>query len=380
MPGGQSFKGGVYIHIPFCRQACHYCNFHFTTSLHYKSALLNALQKELILKSRFFNSTCITSIYLGGGTPSLLTTDEINDLYYTIDSHYTIDSGIEITMECNPDDLTIEYLDSLISSPVNRLSIGIQSFHSADLEYMGRVHNARQAHQCLDAALSRGFTNITADLIFGFPGLSDEKLQYNLAQLTGRDIPHISAYNLTVEEKTRLHKMIRARQHLAPEEQQNAAQFISIHQTLHAAGYEHYEISNYCKSGMEAKHNSAYWLGLPYLGFGPAAHSYYGGTRSFNIPHNQRYIKAINADEIPAETETIDAVTGYNELILTRLRTKWGVSVQEVADQYPESVDWLIQQAAPYIAAGEITAQDGVYTLTLPGMLIADHITVDLFR
>lgn len=373
------FSGGMYIHIPFCRKACHYCNFHFTTSLYYKDNLVNALCKEIELKAKLFSSGHLTSIYFGGGTPSLLSSQEINLIYQTIGLYFSIAEDAEITLEANPDDLTLEYLLQLKTTRINRLSIGIQSFYDEDLQYLGRAHDSSQAQHALDNANEVGFININADLIFGFPSLTEKKLLYNLHQLTKRNIPHISAYNLTIEEKTFLYKLVKNNKTNPPEENQNAHQFEIIHNELIKNEYEHYEISNYCRVDMEAKHNSSYWLGEHYIGIGPAAHSYYGASRTSNITNNQQYMRAITSLNIHEETEVITPEIAYNELILTRLRTKWGVSLNDIYRIDPRLVSHFNTSIFPYLESGELIKIGDKISLTLKGMLIADHLATELF-
>ena len=284
---------GIYIHIPFCRQACNYCNFHFSTSLKYKDELLASLKQELALRREYLQGREISTIYFGGGTPSLLTADEINDIFDTICRHYPVNKLAEFTLEANPDDLSASYVRSLTHTPVDRLSIGVQSFRDEDLRFMNRAHNAQQADYAIKAAQDAGITNLSIDLIYGTPGLTDAAWKDNLDKVRQLSIPHFSAYALTVEEKTALHHAIKAKKVRPLDPEQAAGQFVLMADFAAQNGYDHYEISNLGLPGMHGVHNTNYWKGVHYLGIGPAAHSFNGASRRWNVASNALYIKGI---------------------------------------------------------------------------------------
>ncbi len=373
------FDGGLYIHFPFCKQACNYCNFHFSTSFAYKNDLIRSLHREIALQAGLFGSKKLKTVYFGGGTPSLLSAEEINYLFTTIEQQFDIRDLKEITLEANPDDLTEDYLSALSQTPVNRLSIGIQSFHEEDLRWMNRAHNVQQAMECIPNAYHHGFDNLSIDLIFGYPLLSDEKLNYNLQLLEEWKVKHISAYSLTIEDKTPLQKKINLGLDFLPDADQAANQFCLISNHLTRLGYEHYEISNYSLTGYNAIHNSNYWHGIPYLGIGPSAHSYYNNKRYWNINNNNQYIQSITKGILPNYEEIIDDKTAYNELILTRLRTKWGVTLEDISSISMNYADHFLIAIKPFIASNHIIIDNSNYLLSLDGRLIADHITTELF-
>ncbi|HAJ82714.1 MAG TPA: coproporphyrinogen III oxidase, partial [Zunongwangia profunda] len=320
---------GIYIHIPFCKQACHYCDFHFSTSLKKKSELVSALQNELVLRKNELPNEPIKTIYFGGGTPSLLNLEELTAIFKTIYTEFTIAENPEITLEANPDDLSEEKINELANSKINRLSIGVQSFFEEDLKLMNRAHNAEEALNSIKLARSK-FDNISVDLIYGIPGMSNERWQKNIQILLDLDIPHISSYSLTVEPNTALQKFIEKGK-IKPVDDAAAAQhFETLRTVLKNAGFEHYEFSNYGKPGYFSQNNTAYWLGKPYLGIGPSAHSYDGNSRKWNIANNTLYIKAIERSELPLEVEELSITDRYNEYIMTRLRTYFGVDLVEV--------------------------------------------------
>lgn len=369
---------GIYIHIPFCRQACHYCNFHFTTSLRYKNEFLAALLKEITLTAR--TDYEIETIYIGGGTPSLLDIADITSLLAAINTHFSVRPDAEVTLEANPDDITTEKLDGWQQSGINRLSIGIQSFFDEDLQWMNRAHNAAQARQQLELAL-RFFPNITTDLIYGSPGLSDEKWKSNVMQLIALGVPHLSCYALTVEPQTPLHKQIRQRQSPDVDPDRQSAQFLLLMQWMREAGYEHYEISNFARPGFRSRHNSSYWQGKPYLGLGPSAHSYDGTSRWWNVANNTQYINSIETAVLPFEKEVLTPIQRWNEHIMIALRTSEGLHLLAGTYRVPESwIEELAQQSLPYVERGLMQKKDNYLRLTDEGKLLADGIAADLFR
>jgi oxygen-independent coproporphyrinogen-3 oxidase len=382
---------GIYIHIPFCRQACHYCNFHFATSLRYKDDMLRAIKHEIALRHTYFDylpdqaaanraKPLIETVYMGGGTPSLLNKDELLAIFDQLQHYFDIAPQAEITLEANPDDLTLDYLTQLRQTPINRLSIGIQSFFEGDLTLMNRAHNAQQAIQCVQYARDLGYDNLTIDLIYGMPTPdSDYNWQQNLAQIWALNIPHFSAYCLTVEPKTRLYQQINKGEVARQNEEQAAAQFEQLIAQSQAMGYWHYEISNFCLPNYYARHNTAYWQGSPYLGIGPSAHSFNGTARQWNIANNRQYIKAIEQQKLPLETETLSLKQQYNEYIMTSLRTMWGTDLQAVRTRFgSELQQYLLNGSKRYIANGLMLQSTQALLLSNKGKFVADGIISDL--
>ncbi len=373
---------GIYLHIPFCKQACAYCNFHFSTSLKLKDHLLQAMLAELEMNRGYFNGKPIETIYFGGGTPSLLSADEINRITEKIYTLFPVNQLKEVTLEANPDDLTSAYLRSLKTTPVSRFSIGVQSFHEADLLYMNRAHTAQQADYAIKAAQDAGFTNLTIDLIYGTPGLTDENWKQNLRKIKELSIPHFSSYALTVEEGTALHHSIAKKKTKPVDNEQAAAQFEMLMQAAEDMGYEHYEISNLAKDGHYAVHNTNYWKGEPYLGIGPSAHSFDGkDTRRWNIANNALYTKSILQDKAPSyEEEKLTPVQHINEYIMTSLRTMWGCDLQKVESEWGSEYAKQIERSAEeFEDSGWLVKKEQTLKLTQAGKLFADRIAGDLF-
>lgn len=371
---------GLYLHIPFCRRACHYCNFHFSTGLQGRGPMVTALQQELSLQRDYLGGQALTSIYLGGGTPSVLETADLITLFDTITALYKVLPNAEITLEANPDDLTKEKLYELQAyTPINRLSIGIQSFHDHDLVWMNRAHQAKAAHQCLDWARAAGFDNLTIDLIYGAPTTSDADWAANVQTMLQYAIPHFSAYCLTVEQGTALSHFVKKGKSEPIDEERAARQFIHLVDTATAAGYAHYEISNFARPPHYAQHNTAYWQGDVYLGIGPSAHSFNGISRQWNVAHNVRYRDAVMAGQIPFEIEYLTPQQRYNEYVMTALRTQWGCNVEKIGTIDKHFVDHLEAAAQPYLVQGLLERRADVYYLTAAGKLLADGIAADLF-
>ncbi len=366
---------GIYIHIPFCRRACHYCNFHFSTSLRYKNELVAALLEEIRMQKDFPGLDPVSSIYIGGGTPSLLETGEIRQLLHAIHAQFNVTADAEVTLEANPDDISEEKLTGWQEAGINRLSIGIQSFFEEDLQWMNRAHTATQAITQLQLALQY-FKNITIDLIYGTPGLTHEKWKANVEQAISLGIPHLSCYALTVEPKTPLDKLIRNHEKTDVNPDQQSEQFLLLMEWLEAAGYEHYEISNFAIPGSRSRHNSSYWQQQPYLGIGPAAHSYNGRERQWNIANNNTYISQIAGGLIPFEKEILTDVQRLNENTMTSLRTMEGLDM----GIFDEKQAALIKAVAKkYIDGGHMIRNGSRLLLTRTGKLLADGIAADLF-
>lgn len=370
---------GIYIHIPFCKQACHYCDFHFSTSLKKKEDMLGCIKKELLLRKDELNNETIETIYFGGGTPSILEVDEINDLIQTVYQLFSVCEDPEITLEANPDDLDQTTLLKLSQSKVNRLSIGVQSFDEADLKMMNRAHNANEAVTCLEEAIKH-FDNISIDLIYGIPNMSNERWLANVQRVLDLGIPHISCYALTVEERTALNKLIQKGVIPSPKEEVAHAHFMLLIKTLKANGYIHYELSNFAKPTYFSKNNSAYWLGKKYLGIGPSAHSFDGTHRSWNIANNPLYIKEIEAGNLPLEIENLSQSDRYNEYMMTGLRTIWGVAIDRVRQEFGETYfNYLMHESQRFIADDLMVLTDGILTITDKGKFLSDGIASDLF-
>ena len=378
-PLGRLGGAGIYIHIPFCKQACHYCDFHFSTSLKKKDEMILALAKEIEMRKSEFQNEIVETIYFGGGTPSIL---PISDLKFLIDEvyrNYKVAENPEITVEANPDDLSEERIIELLKNKVNRLSIGIQSFFEDDLKLMNRAHNSEEAQKCLEIA-TQYFDNISLDLIYGIPGSSNEKWKQNIEKALSFGIPHISSYALTVEPKTALDKFIQKGIIKAPDNEVAQEQFHILVATLKENGFIHYELSNFSKPDYFSKNNSSYWLGKKYIGIGPSAHSYDGKNRGWNISNNGLYIKSIQANEIPIETENLTETDRYNEYIMTGLRTIWGVSLARIEQEFGEKfLTYLNNQSVKFIADDLLSLSDGILTTTKKGKFLTDGIASDLF-
>ena len=340
--------------------------------------MVDAIVRELRLRNDEMPAGPWSSIYFGGGTPSLLSPKQVTQILDAVTALRPLVEEAEITLEANPDDLTEEVLSAFAKTPVNRFSIGIQSFRDEDLKYMNRAHDSAQAVACIPAAQAAGFDNLTIDMIYGTPGMSDEAWRQNLEQAIAFGTPHISSYALTVEPKTALAHQIKTGQSKPVDEAQSARQMEILIDTLEAAGYEHYEISNFAKPGWRAKHNSNYWLGEAYLGVGPSAHSFDGSrTRSWNVANNALYVKAITLGDLPIDREVLSEQDRYNELVLTRLRTIWGVTLSEVSALGFET--HFLKEVKPFLERQLVEENDGSYRLTRTGKLLADGVSGELF-
>ena len=371
--------GAIYIHIPFCKQACYYCDFHFTTSLKKKEDMIAAIIKEIELRKSELNNTIIETIYFGGGTPSVLSINEINKIIDAIYQNHTVVSSPEITLEANPDDLSDEKIKSLSKSPINRLSIGIQSFFEHDLKLMNRAHNANEAKKCLESA-TQYFENISIDLIYGIPDSTNEHWIENINTALSFGIPHISSYALTVEPKTALESFIKKGIIKNVDDEKAQEQFYILKDILQKHDFVHYETSNFGKEGFLSKNNSAYWLGKSYLGIGPSAHSFDGNQRSWNVRNNAKYIKAIQENTLPIEREILSITDKYNEYIMTGLRTIWGVSIAKISQDFGEKyASYLAMQSQKYLEDELLIFENGILKTTAKGHFLSDGIASDLF-
>jgi oxygen-independent coproporphyrinogen III oxidase len=375
---------GIYIHIPFCKQACFYCNFHFSTSLVLKDEMITALLKEIDITSGSARGNTVTeiieTIYFGGGTPSLLTSDEIASLLASINNNFQIADNVEITIEANPDDLTIEKLLAWKEAGINRLSIGIQSFKQRELEWMNRAHDINQALGSILLAKKAGFVNFSSDLIYGTPGLTDEEWKTNVDQLIHLEAPHIACYALTVEPNTALKKMISLKKKEDIDSDQQARQFLLLMKWMREAGYEQYEISNFSKPGFRSRHNSSYWQGKRYFGIGPSAHSYDGDSRRWNVASNTLYIQSIKKNIIPFEQEKLTQMQRLNEYIMTSLRTIEGLDLEFVEQNFSaEAGNKIRNLIRRHEERNLLVIYNKNVVLTDEGKLFADGIAADLF-
>ena len=387
---------GIYIHIPFCKQACHYCDFHFSTSMKKKDEMVLALVKEISMRKEEFKNDVIETIYFGGGTPSVLAIEDLRLLIEEIFKNYNVIENPEITVEANPDDLTSDLsfretraraianwrsnlFEELKVIGVNRLSIGIQSFFEDDLKLMNRAHNAEEAKKCLEEA-TKHFDNISLDLIYGIPGMSNEKWIQNIETALSFGIPHISSYALTVEPKTALHSFIQKGIIPPPEDEVAQEHFEILVEKLEEAGFIHYELSNFGKETYFSKNNSSYWLGKKYIGIGPSAHSYDGEKRGWNVSNNSLYIQSIQEGKLPIETETLSKTDRYNEYVMTGLRTIWGISLDRIQNEFGQTyLDYINQQAAKYIEDHLLFVDENILRTTRKGKFLSDGIASDLF-
>ena len=370
---------GIYIHIPFCKQACHYCDFHFSTNLRKKQDMVSALQKELLLRKDELKNEEVQTIYFGGGTPSVLEIGEINEIIKTVDENYRVIKHPEITLEANPDDLSIKKIKELSDSPINRLSIGVQSFFDQDLKLMNRAHDAKEADLCLNEA-KKYFDNISIDLIYGIPGMTNARWQENITKALSYELPHISSYALTVEPKTALKAFIDKGIIPNVDDEMAEEQFKILCALLEKEGFINYEISNFGKEGYFSKNNTAYWKGKKYLGIGPSAHSYDGTKRGWNINNNSKYIRSIKERVLPIEVEVLSKTDRYNEYVMTGLRTIWGISLYKIQTEFGNSYfEYLMQQSDKYIKEEMLSIDGDKISVTKKGKFLCDGIASDLF-
>lgn len=343
---------------------------------------MDALKKEIALRKDYFGDDKgrINTIYFGGGTPSLLGGDEVMMIIDAIHKHHEVAANAEITLEANPDDLTKEKVKELRTTPVNRFSIGIQSFFDEDLRFMNRAHDSQQALGSVKRVQDAGFENITIDLIYGIPALSNERWKKNLATAFSMEVPHVSAYSLTVEERTAFAHLVRTKQVKNVDDRQSAEHFRILTDEMRTHDFIQYEISNFCKEGYYSRHNSSYWKGEKYLGLGPSAHSYNGKSRQWNVSNNAIYIKALSEGRLEHETETLTKNQQYNEYILTTLRTIWGTDLQHIEKNFgSDYTNYCLSEGAAHIESGMLVRKENKLFLSEEGKLLADRIASDLF-
>ncbi|MFD2246832.1 radical SAM family heme chaperone HemW [Pontibacter ruber] len=370
---------GIYIHIPFCKQACHYCDFHFSTSMVLKADMVQTINRELELRRDYLQGQPVHTVYFGGGTPSLLNQHELQSILATVRVLFIVSDDAEITLEANPDDLKPEKLQELKAAGINRLSIGLQSFHEPHLRLMNRAHSATESLQCVKDAQAAGFDNITVDLIYGVPAPDHSIWLEDLKTLFSLNVQHVSCYALTIEPDTAFGRWSKKGKFKPSEDEFTAQQFEILLEQMQQHGYVQYEISNFCQPGYESKHNSSYWRGVHYLGVGPSAHSFNGHSRQYNVSHNRKYIDALKQDVVPFELEELTLADQANDYLLTTLRTIWGCDLSKLRQEYKydlgaDHVPYLQELQEKELAS----IKDNVLYLTDKGKLLADQITLDL--
>lgn len=371
---------GIYIHIPFCKKKCHYCNFYSLASTRYFDEIIDAIAQEVPQRKNLIGDKLIETIYFGGGTPSLMGARHLQKIMTAIYQTFTISENAEITLEANPDDLSIEKLQAFKENKINRLSIGIQTFNDDELKYLNRTHDAKKAIESIDRARKSGFNNLTVDLIYGLPGSTSESWGRNLQLVRNLDVPHLSCYALTVEPNTAFEYFIRKGKLKPPEEELFLDQFEQLIDFTVANGYEHYEISNFCRNGWYARHNTAYWFGTPYLGLGPSAHSFDGNSRFWNIAHLKKYMDGIAQNMPVFEQESLTQKQRYNEFVMTRLRTLWGIGFADLQKGFGgELSGHFFDKLKKYNDSGLLEISATHVRLSRKGIFISDNIISDFF-
>ena len=372
---------GIYIHVPFCKTRCAYCDF-FSTTLHdMKSRYVDALCQELVMRRNYLHDAPIDTLYFGGGTPSQLSESDFHSIFNQIEKVYGLEACEEITLEANPDDLTDDYVEMLTTLPFNRISMGIQTFHEPTLQLIGRRHTAQEAIEAVHRCQQQGFTNISIDLIYGLPGETLEQWKENLLMAFSLKVQHISAYHLTYEQGTRLWQMLQRKEICEVDEDTSVELFRILCEEMQKAGYEHYEISNFALPGYRSRHNSAYWHEVPYLGCGPGAHSFDGDSREWNVSSLPKYIEALEQGQRNYEQETLDKDTRYNEFIMTRLRTCEGFSLNDLQQRFGQAYhDYCLHLATPYMRQGLLLQKENTLRLSREGIFVSDDIISDLMR
>ncbi len=373
------FMAGIYLHIPFCKRRCIYCDFFSTTRNEEKSRYVQALCKELELRKGYLDGEEIETIYLGGGTPSQLSPDELGTIFAYIYKVYNVKKNAEITLEVNPDDIATDYVHALRALPINRISMGIQTFHEDTLKVLHRRHTARQAIEAYNLLREAGFENISIDLMYGLPGETLQQWESDIKQAIELHPEHISAYHLIYEEGTVLWKLREQHQVSEADEDLSLSMFKTLINQLTDVGYQHYEISNFCLPGLHSQHNSSYWTGKKYMGCGPSAHSYNGVSRQWNVASLDAYINGITNNKPDYEIEELDIYTQYNDFIITRLRTCWGVPLSQLHIKYGDDLyHYCLRMAKPHLERCTLTKENEILRLTSKGIFISDNIMSDL--
>ena len=370
---------GIYIHVPFCKTRCIYCDFYSTTRSEWKGRYIEALCKELEMRYTYLKGKPIETLYFGGGTPSQLDEKDFRKVFDTVRRIYGMENCHEITLEANPDDLCPEYLQMLSELPFNRISMGIQTFDDTTLKLLKRRHNAAQAIRAVELCRAHGFRNISIDLIYGLPGETTERWEKDLQQAIALDVEHISAYHLIYEEGTPIYKMLQKHQVEEVDEDSSVRFFTLLIDRLREAGYEHYEISNFCLPGFHSRHNSSYWTEKKYLGCGPSAHSYNGTSRQWNVASLNEYIRGISNGNPTFEVEELDLYTRYNDFVITHIRTQWGMPLPKLRKQYGEELyKYCLRMATPHLQQGTLEIKNDTLKLTRKGIFISDGIMSDM--
>lgn len=371
---------GIYIHVPFCGYACSYCDFYFTTHLKFKDQYLKAITKEIELSKSYLQGEPIETIYFGGGTPSKLSPQELDAILLSLAKHHSIVSNPEITLEANPDDINAEIVNDYKSIGVNRFSMGVQTFHQHELDILGRKHTVGQAIKAIDVLRKADLNNFNLDLIYGMPNSTQKSWEYSLNQMLEIEPNHISAYCLTVEPATPLEHLVNKGRVTIPNDEEALNQFNALVNQAQKKGYQHYEISNFAKPDKYSKHNTSYWFGAKYLGLGPSAHSYNGSSRRYNVANTPKYLKALNENSAYYQTETLTIANQFNEYIMTRIRTQWGIDLLEIEDKFGQQfLQHTQQEANKYLIGESLIQEEANIKLTQRGKFLADKIASDLF-
>ena len=370
---------GIYIHIPFCKRRCIYCDFFSTTQSEKKAEYVHALVRELEIRKDYLDNEEIETIYLGGGTPSQLSKEELEEIFAHIYKVYKVTPDAEITLEANPDDLTPEYVSMLRTLPFNRISMGIQTFQEETLKLLHRRHTAQQAIEAFKRCREAGFQNISIDLMYGLPGETLGTWEHDLQQAIDLHPEHISAYHLIYEEGTTLWNLREQNKVEEAEEELSLTLFKTLIERLTKAGYQHYEISNFCLPGLHSRHNSSYWTGKKYLGCGPSAHSFDGTSRQWNVSSLDKYLEGIRTGQLDFEIEDLDLYTRYNDFVITSIRTCWGMPLSQLRTNYGETLyNYCLRMAKPHIQQGVLEIKEDTLKLTSEGIFISDGIMSDL--
>jgi oxygen-independent coproporphyrinogen-3 oxidase len=370
---------GIYIHIPFCKVFCNYCDFYSITDNSEIESLVQAVMLETAMQRRYLDGETVETIYLGGGTPSLLTAGQTGQMISAIRNNFSVSDDPEITVEVNPDDVYEGYFSELAGAGVNRVSLGVQSWNDKRLKYLGRRHDAGQSAKALQLAFKEGIVNVSADLIYGIPGMTTGDLKHDLEETFAFPVTHLSAYHLTIEEGTRFGKMKKEKKLIEPEEEISNAMFTLLGNICREKGFIHYEISNFAREGYISRHNSAYWKQVPYLGLGPSAHSFNRTSRQWNVSDVKKYIRSVNSGKVPFEKEELDKLTIFNEYVMTSLRTIWGIDLELVEAYYDKELhDYLVNLSGKYIRYGLMHREKNTLVLTDQGRMISDNIIAEL--
>lgn len=370
---------GIYIHIPFCKGFCNYCDFYSVTDNSESDSFVQAVMLETAMQARYLDGETVETVYLGGGTPSLLTVGQTGQIISAVRKNFTLSDDPEITVEVNPDDVYEGYFRELAGTGVNRVSLGVQSWNDKRLKYLGRRHDAGQSAKALQLAFKEGIVNVSADLIYGIPGMTTGDLKHDLEETFAFPVTHLSAYHLTIEEGTRFGKMKKERKLVEPDEETSNAMFSILGSMCREKGFIHYEISNFALPGYISRHNSAYWKQIPYLGLGPSAHSFNRTSRQWNVSDVKKYIRSINGGKVPFEKEDLDKLTIFNEYVMTSLRTMWGIDLEHVEAYYDKELhDYLVNLSGKYIRYGLMRREKNTLVLTDQGRMISDNIIAEL--